>query len=106
VRRVRKAIVDGFLINDEDRKGKAARIGLGEPLLDDVEILPGLNCVGGVCSCAQHSGPPQPRMGQGTAEDGDFAENGNGSGERSVQRTGAVAPRNGRRKHRRWRRRR
>src|SRR5206468_6892661 len=52
VRRVRKAIVDGFLINDEDRKGKAARIGLGEPLPNDIEILPDSGSLGGVCSCA------------------------------------------------------
>jgi len=39
-RRVRSAVERGYLVNQEDRPGKAAKIALGEPLPQDVEILP------------------------------------------------------------------
>jgi hypothetical protein len=39
-RRVRLAIEAGFLKNLEDRKGKAARLVLGDPMPEDLQILP------------------------------------------------------------------
>lgn len=39
-RRVRVALDAGYLVNDETRKGRAAQLRLGEPLPEDVEILP------------------------------------------------------------------
>jgi hypothetical protein len=39
-RRVRLAIEAGFLENLEDRKGKAARLVLGDPMPEDLQILP------------------------------------------------------------------
>jgi hypothetical protein len=38
--RVRKAITRGFLVNEQDRKGKPAKLTLGEPLPEDAGILP------------------------------------------------------------------
>jgi hypothetical protein len=39
-RRVRMALDEGYLKNLEDRKGRPARLVLGDPMPDDVEILP------------------------------------------------------------------
>ena len=39
-RRVQAAEAKGYLVNLEDGKGKPARLTLGEPLPDDVEVLP------------------------------------------------------------------
>jgi hypothetical protein len=39
-RRVRVAIEQGYLRNLEDREGKPAKLVLGDPLPDDLEILP------------------------------------------------------------------
>ena len=39
-RRVRLAIEAGYLKNLEDRKGKAARLVLGDPMPEDLQILP------------------------------------------------------------------
>jgi hypothetical protein len=39
-RRVQMALEDGFLKNLEDRKGRPAKLVLGDPLPDDQEILP------------------------------------------------------------------
>jgi hypothetical protein len=40
LRRVQVAIKHGFLINEETRRGRPARLVLGDPLPDDVEVLP------------------------------------------------------------------
>ena len=40
LRRVHVAIDRGYLVNHEDRKGRPAQIVLGEPLPDEIEILP------------------------------------------------------------------
>jgi hypothetical protein len=39
-RRVGAAVKAGYLINMEERKGKPSRLVLGDPLPDDVEVLP------------------------------------------------------------------
>ncbi len=39
-RRVREALDNGYLVNEETRKGRPAQIKLGEPLPDDTPILP------------------------------------------------------------------
>ena len=39
-RRVRVAINQGYLRNDEDRRGKPSKIAPADPLPEDVEILP------------------------------------------------------------------
>lgn len=61
-RRVKVAIEKGYLINDEDRRGKPARLRLGDPLPEDVQILPTVERLGDRltdrCSVAAHSGPP------------------------------------------------
>jgi hypothetical protein len=40
LRRVRAATDRGHLRNQEDRKGRPARLVLGDPLLEDIEVLP------------------------------------------------------------------
>jgi hypothetical protein len=51
----------GHLKNLEDGKGKAAKIALGEPLPADVEILPTVEALERVCTCASPSeGIPTP----------------------------------------------
>ena len=61
-RRVRVAIDGGYLRNLKDKRGRPAWIALGDPLPDDVPILPTVEVVmqrcsdgGGVCSP-----PPSP----------------------------------------------
>jgi len=39
-RRVGKAMKGGYLYNLEDRKGKPARVVLGDPLPEEMEVLP------------------------------------------------------------------
>jgi hypothetical protein len=39
-RRAHTAFDGGFLVNDESRPGRPARLRMGEPLPDDVEVLP------------------------------------------------------------------
>jgi hypothetical protein len=63
-RRVAKAIAEGYLRNEEDRKGRAARLVVGDPLPDDVELLPDPAELGDLCTYARHPGgdgrPPPP----------------------------------------------
>lgn len=62
-RRVAKAIADGYLRNIEDRKGRAARLVAGDPLPEDVELLPDPAELRDLCTHASHSGgadPPAP----------------------------------------------
>jgi hypothetical protein len=54
-RRVQAAEAKGYLVNLEDGKGKPARLTIGEPLPEDVEVLPppaALDC----CSVAEEKG--------------------------------------------------
>ena len=56
-RRVNVAIDGGYLRNLEDRKGRAARLVVGDPLPDEVDILPTATALeGGVCTVARPSG--------------------------------------------------
>lgn len=65
-RRVRSAIDRGYLKNLEDRKGRPARIKLGEPMPEDSEILPtaeelAYRCSVDVNSEGVFSPPPSPK---------------------------------------------
>jgi hypothetical protein len=63
LRRVRAAIDRGHLENLEDRKGRPARLVLGDPLPDDAEVLPSVERLRG-CTVAGETGgmghPPPP----------------------------------------------
>lgn len=63
-RRVAKAVAEGYLRNLEDRRGRAARLVVGDPLPDDVELLPEPAEIGDLCTYARQSGgsdtPPPP----------------------------------------------
>jgi hypothetical protein len=39
-RRVRQALDQGYLVNQEEKRGRAHRLVLGDPLPDDVDVLP------------------------------------------------------------------
>src|SRR5690606_34248792 len=39
-RRVQAAVTAGYLVNHEDRKGRPAQLTIGEPMPDDLTILP------------------------------------------------------------------
>jgi hypothetical protein len=52
-RRVRVALEAGYLRNEEDRRGRPYKLVLGDPLPDDVEILPPPE---GCCSVASETG--------------------------------------------------
>jgi hypothetical protein len=54
-RRIASAIKRGYLVNSEKQRGKASKIELGEPLPDDVDLLPIPEKLG-VCTCASDSG--------------------------------------------------
>ena len=67
LRRVRAAIDRGYLRNLEDRKGRPARITLGDPMPDDMPILPTVEALrDGLQGCSPHGGdvtPPSPQDG-------------------------------------------
>jgi hypothetical protein len=54
-RRVRRAIDRGFLKNDEERKGRPARLALADPLPKDLELLPAPEKLPGAVSGLQVS---------------------------------------------------
>jgi len=62
-RRIQAAIQLGYVINREERKGRPARLVPGDPLPDEVDILPSVEAVEG-CMVAGKSGeidtPPPP----------------------------------------------
>ena len=65
-RRVRVAVDAGYLKNLEDKKGRPAKIALGDPLPDDLSILPAPGAVAERCSVAGATGgkptPLPPRI--------------------------------------------
>ena len=50
-RRVRQAKHRGFIKNLEDKKGKPARLVLGDPMPDDLDVLPKPDTLEGVLHC-------------------------------------------------------
>jgi len=78
-RRVDQALLAGFLRNLEDRKGRPARLVPGDPLPEDLQILPEVEKLRG-CTVARDSegvtDPPAPWAGHpnGSAPDDGFAE--------------------------------
>jgi hypothetical protein len=48
-RRVRDATARGYLKNLEDKRGRPARLVLGDPLPDEIEVLPGVEKLGAEC---------------------------------------------------------
>lgn len=95
LRRVKTAIDRGHLKNLEDRRGRPARIILGEPIAGEVELLPSVERLAeqaGGCTVAGNSGgrdtPSSPDLGPGESEDMSSARNGRmnrGSDGRRVQ---------------------
>jgi hypothetical protein len=65
-RRVRAALDGGYLVNREDRRGRPHRLVPGDPLPDDLELLPDPEELHG-CTVAVggHPPPPSPNGGQG-----------------------------------------
>lgn len=63
-RRVRNAIDRGYLVNDEDKRGRPMRLRLGDPLPGDASILPTVDEVSDRCAVAGVSpgtdAPPPP----------------------------------------------
>jgi hypothetical protein len=74
-RRVKMAEDAGYLRNLEDRKGKPARLIVGDPMPEDVEILPRPEALGAF-TYSGFSGevetPPPPAKDQGTNFEKDF----------------------------------
>ncbi len=79
LRRARAAMDRGHLRNLEDRKGRPARLVLGDPLPDDLEVLPAVERLGG-CRVASENGgrdtPPPPSHGSGAQEGAHPSRNG------------------------------
>ena len=75
-RRVRDAIGRGYLKNLEDRRGRPARLVLGEAMPEGAEVLPAPEELGGASNgCAVdrdpegvEAPPPPPFDGEGTRE--------------------------------------
>ena len=65
-----KAIAEGYIRNLEDRKGRPARLVVGEALPDDVELLPQPDWLRDLCTYASDSqgtgDPPLPSSTNGT----------------------------------------
>jgi hypothetical protein len=63
-RRVDQALLAGYVRNLEERKGRPARLVVGDPLPEDIEILPSADRLAGGCRVARESegvDPPPPR---------------------------------------------
>lgn len=58
-RRVQAAIKDGYLANQEERRGRPARLQVGEPLPEEVEILPTVDVLR-ACKVAGQNGGDSP----------------------------------------------
>jgi hypothetical protein len=66
-RRVRAAIERGYLVNHEDRKGRPARIAIGESMPTDEPILPTRDAVEKCCAVAllmEGNIDPSPQLGE------------------------------------------
>jgi hypothetical protein len=63
-RRVRVAMDRGFLLNREERKGKPARLALGDPMPEAIELLPTLETIREALQCCSvdqgDTHPPSP----------------------------------------------
>jgi hypothetical protein len=61
-RRMNDAIARGYLKNLEDKRGRPARLVLGDPLIDDVEVLPAVEKLKECCGVAplQEGVEPSP----------------------------------------------
>ena len=55
-RRVQTALSEGYLRNREERKGRPHRLEVGDPLPEDVEILPSREALEDCCTVARTSG--------------------------------------------------
>lgn len=79
LRRVRAAIDRGHLKNMEDRRGRPAKIVLGDPIAGEVEVLPTVERLEG-CRVAGNSGgrdtPPPSKADLGGSEDALPSKNG------------------------------
>jgi hypothetical protein len=53
---VRKTIDRGYLVNHEEKRGKPARIAIGDPLPDEIQILPEVAALEECCSVADVPG--------------------------------------------------
>jgi hypothetical protein len=76
-RRVSDAIARGFLVNGETRKGRPARISLGDPLPAEIEILPHPDKLSDRCSVARLStgnDTPSPASDDAAADIPPFAK--------------------------------
>ena len=60
-RRVRQAKHRGFIKNLEDKKGKPARLVLGDPMPDDLDVLPKPDTLEGVLHCCSVVGGGIPK---------------------------------------------
>lgn len=71
-RRVKVAIDSGYLRNDEQKRGRPARIALGEPLPEDQELLPSPRRLVERCSVAGdqegYMAPPAPSQPQNVVQ--------------------------------------
>lgn len=63
-RRCRAALDAGYLVNREDRRGRPARLVIGEPMPDDLEILPRPEVLHG-CTVDRGDSHPLPPTGRG-----------------------------------------
>jgi hypothetical protein len=61
-RRVRAALDGGYLLNKEEKRGRPHRLVLGDPLPDDLEILPTVGELHG-CTVARGDDTPTPPEG-------------------------------------------
>jgi hypothetical protein len=55
-RRIRGALGRGYLRNLEERKGRPFRLVIGDPLPDDIPILPDTDTLAECCGVAAESG--------------------------------------------------
>ena len=61
-RRVRAALDGGYLLNKEEKRGRPHRLVVGDPLPDDLEILPTVEELHG-CTVARGDDTPPPTQG-------------------------------------------
>ena len=62
-RRVKKAIALGYLNNGEERRGRPYRLELGDPIPDDLELLPSPEQLANACTLAKENAGLTPPSG-------------------------------------------
>jgi hypothetical protein len=58
-RRIRQALAGGYLINLEEKKGKSLKLKIGDPLPEEIDLLPSVDDLVRECDCCTVAATPE-----------------------------------------------